>query len=226
MSFKQPPKPPAKKVTKLKSKNQRTLSQRTWLLRQLNDPYVQASRTQGYRSRAAYKLIELNDKYKFIKKGMSVVDLGAAPGGWSQIAADIVGEEGKVLGIDLLPIDSLAGCVFVQGDFLDESMQMVLKNHLGTTKVDIVLSDMAAATTGHTSTDHIRIILLVEAAFHFALDHLEVGGCFVAKVFQGGTEGSLLTLMKTRFGKVIHAKPPASRSESKEIYVIATGFKG
>ncbi len=226
MSSKKPPKSPTGKITKLKSRAERTQSQRSWLLRQLNDPYVKSAKTEGYRSRAAYKLKELNEKYRFLKKDMLVIDLGAAPGGWSQIAADIVGEKGKVLGIDLSPIDALPNVTFIQGDFLDVNVQESLKGYIGADKVDVILSDMAALTTGHANTDHLRIILLVETAFAFSLNHLKVGGVFVAKVFQGGTEGSLLNEMKLRFYKVFHAKPNASRSDSKEIYVIATGFKG
>ncbi len=227
MSSKKTPKSPSKRVTKLDSKKAgRTLSQRTWLLRQLNDPYVQSARTQGYRSRAAYKLIELNEKYHFIKKNMIVMDLGAAPGGWSQVAANIIGDTGKVIGIDLIEMDALPGVTFIQGDFLDPQMQDKLQEHIGDSKVDVALSDMAAATTGHVPTDHLRIIVLVETAFAFSLNHLKIGGTFVAKVFQGGTEGALLKEMKQRFSKVFHAKPNASRAESKEIYVIAMGFKG
>jgi 23S rRNA (uridine2552-2'-O)-methyltransferase len=226
MSSKIPPKNPNGKVTKLKSKSGRTLSQRSWLLRQLNDPYVKSAKVQGYRSRAAYKLKELNDKYHFLKKSMSIIDLGAAPGGWSQIAADLVGEKGKVLAIDLNPMDELPNVIFVQGDFLDARMQDILQEKMGSDKVDVILSDMAAVTTGHANTDHLRIIVLVETAFAFSLNHLKIGGTFVAKVFQGGTEGSLLGELKLRFQKVFHAKPNASRADSKEIYVIAMGFKG
>jgi len=210
---------------RVKTANKRSLSSQKWLERQLNDPYVARAKREGYRSRAAFKLIEIDDKYKILKPGQRIVDLGAAPGGWSQIAAKKVGPKGKVVGIDLLPIDPMAGVEFIQLDFLDESAPAKLIEMLGG-PADVVMSDMAANTTGHKKTDHLRIIGLAEAAIYFAREILAPGGAFVAKVFQGGTENQLLADLKRDFAVVRHVKPAASRADSAELYVLATGFRG
>jgi len=214
--------PPRREAVRLKHARRLAPSSQRWLARQLNDPYVQAAKTQGYRSRAAFKLIELDEKYKLITKGALVVDLGAAPGGWSQIA--LARGAAKVVGIDLLPIIPVAGAEFIEGDFMDEGMEARLIALLGA-KADLVLSDMAPNTTGHVATDHIRIMALAEAALAFAAEILQPGGAFVAKLFQGGAERDMLNLLKLRFRSVRHAKPPASRKDSKEMYVVATGFR-
>ncbi len=221
-------KPPPRSVnSRLKTAKGRKISSTLWLQRQLNDPYVQRAKAEGYRSRAAYKLIELNEKFHFLKPGMKVVDLGAAPGGWSQVAAEIVnnGQKGLVVGVDLLPIEPLADVVLFQGDFTHAEIVERLKNEAGG-KVDVVLSDMAPNTTGHTKTDHIRIVALSEEAYLFACEVLNEGGVFISKVFQGGTEGQLLNDIKRHFHTVKHAKPKASRSGSAELYLVAIGFKG
>jgi 23S rRNA (uridine2552-2'-O)-methyltransferase len=210
---------------RVKTANKRSLSSQKWLERQLNDPYVARAKREGYRSRAAFKLLEIDEKYKILKPGQKIVDLGAAPGGWSQIAAKVVGPKGKVVGIDLLPIDPMAGVEFIQLDFLDESAPGKLIEMLGG-PADIVMSDMAANTTGHKKTDHLRIIGLAEAAIYFAREILAPGGAFVAKVFQGGTENQLLADLKRDFAVVRHVKPAASRADSAELYVLATGFRG
>ena len=194
-----------------------------WLHRQLNDPYVAKAKAEGYRSRAAYKLIELNEKYGFLKKGSRVVDLGAAPGGWCQVA--VKEGAGKVVGIDYLGVDTVAGAEILELDFLDDDAPERLRTLLNG-EADVVLSDMAAPTTGHKSTDHLRIVALAEAALDFAIDVLAPGGTFVSKVFAGGAEGELLKLLKQNFETVKHAKPKASRSDSSEKYVVAMGFKG
>ncbi|MBO1903813.1 RlmE family RNA methyltransferase [Microvirga sp. 3-52] len=210
---------------RVKTANKRSLSSQKWLERQLNDPYVARAKREGYRSRAAFKLLEIDEKYKILKPGQKIVDLGAAPGGWSQIAAKVVGPKGKVVGIDLLPIDPMAGVEFIQLDFLDESAPGKLIEMLGG-PADVVMSDMAANTTGHKKTDHLRIIGLAEAAIYFAREILAPGGAFVAKVFQGGTENQLLADLKRDFAVVRHVKPAASRADSAELYVLATGFRG
>ena len=202
----------------------RTLSQQKWLERQLNDPYVGRAKREGYRSRAAYKLAEIDDKHRLIKSGARVVDLGAAPGGWSQVARKRVGEGGRVVAIDILPIEDIPGVEFAQIDFLDASAPDQLKAMLGG-PADVVLSDMAANATGHRPTDHLKIMALIEAAAEFASEVLKPGGAFLAKVIQGGTEGALLTGLKRDFASVKHVKPAASRSESAELYVLATGFR-
>lgn len=199
-----------------------------WLERQLNDPYVTASKRAGYRSRAAFKLIEIDDKYRFLKPGQCVVDLGAAPGGWSQVAAlrvKSVEGRGQVVGIDYLPVDPIPGVTLLQLDFLDDGAPDQLKALLRDGGADVVLSDMAAPTTGHTSTDHLRIMALAEAAAAFAAEILSPGGIFLAKVFQGGTERDLLDMLKRDFATVRHVKPKASRADSAELYVLATGFR-
>lgn len=200
----------------------RSAASQRWLARQLNDPYVAAARQQGWRSRAAFKLIELDDRFKLIRRGAKVVDLGVAPGGWSQVA---VQRGARVVAVDLLAVDPIAGAVVLQGDFTDEAVQARLLAELGG-KADLVLSDMAPNTTGHTATDHLRIVALAEEALEFALDALGEGGAFVAKVFQGGAERAMLERLKRHFGTVRHAKPPASRKESSELYVVAMGFRG
>jgi 23S rRNA (uridine2552-2'-O)-methyltransferase len=213
---------------RLKTARKRTLSSQKWLERQLNDPYVARAKKEGYRSRAAYKLLEIDDKYRLLKPGQRVVDLGAAPGGWSQIAAARVGSangKGRVVGIDLLPIEAMTGVDFIELDFLDESAPGRLVEMLGG-PADVVMSDMAANTTGHKKTDHLRIMGLAEAAIYFAREILAPGGTFVAKVFQGGTENQLLADLKRDFAVVRHVKPAASRSDSSELYVLATGFRG
>jgi 23S rRNA (uridine2552-2'-O)-methyltransferase len=205
----------------------RTLAQRLWLERQLNDPYVARAKREGYRSRAAYKLIEIDDKHRFLKPGASVIDLGAAPGGWSKVAAERVqaGERGRVVAIDLLAMDAVPNVDFVQLDFMDARAPGQLRDMLGS-RADVVLSDMAANTTGHRKTDHLRIVGLVEAAAEFAREVLAPGGTFLAKVLQGGTEGELLATLKRDFASVKHVKPAASRADSAELYVLATGFRG
>jgi 23S rRNA (uridine2552-2'-O)-methyltransferase len=213
---------------RLRTAKKRTASSQRWLERQLNDPYVARARREGYRSRAAYKLLEIDDKFNLLKPGQRVVDLGAAPGGWSQIAARRVGSQdgrGRVVGIDLLPIDPMPGVEFVELDFLDESAPGRLTELLGG-PADVVMSDMAANTTGHKKTDHLRIMGLAEAAAQFAREILAPGGAFVAKVFQGGTENQLLADLKRDFATVRHVKPQASRADSSELYVLATGFRG
>ncbi len=213
---------------RVKTAKRRSLSSKLWLERQINDPYVARAKREGYRSRAAFKLIEIDDKHRFLKPGGRVVDLGAAPGGWSQIAAKRVGAtegRGKVIGIDLLEMEPVPGVDFMQLDFLDPSAPDILKEKLGGL-ADVVLSDMAANTTGHRKTDHLRIVALVEAAAEFAAEVLAEGGVFLAKVIQGGTENELLAMLKRSFTSVKHVKPQASRADSAELYVLATGFRG
>jgi 23S rRNA (uridine2552-2'-O)-methyltransferase len=200
-------------------------SSRWWLERQLNDPYVTRAKREGYRSRAAFKLAEIDDKHHLLKPGARVVDLGAAPGGWSQVAAKRVGVSGRVVAIDVVPIEPIGGVEFAQIDFLDSDAPDRLKALLGG-PADLVLSDMAANTTGHRQTDHLKIVALVEAAAEFARDVLKPGGAFLAKVIQGGTEGSLLAALKRDFASVKHIKPAASRADSAELYVVARGFRG
>lgn len=213
---------------KVKKGGNRTPSQRAWLERQLNDPYVARAKRDGYRSRAAYKLIEIDDKYRLLKPGGRIVDLGAAPGGWAQVAAAKVGcasGHGKVVGIDLLPIDPLPGVDFTVLDFMEPEAPDLLRAMLGG-EADLVMSDMAANATGHKKTDHLKIMGLAEAAAEFAREVLAPGGAFLAKVLQGGTEGTLLADLKRDFATVRHLKPAASRPDSAELYVLATGFRG
>ena len=213
---------------RLKKARSMTPSSQKWLQRQLNDPYVARAKREGWRSRAAFKLLEIDDKVKLLKPGGRVVDLGAAPGGWSQVASQRVKAEegkGKVIAIDLLEIDPVPGVDFAQMDFLTDDAPDRLKAMLGG-EADVVLSDMAANTTGHKATDHLRIVGLVELAIDFARQVLAPGGSFVAKVFQGGTEGTLLAELKRDFATVRHVKPQASRADSSELYVVATGFRG
>ena len=212
----------------VKTGGKRKLSSKLWLERQLNDPYVAQARREGLRSRAAYKLIEIDDKYHFLKPGMSVVDLGAAPGGWSQIAAKRVGaadRRGKVVAIDLLEMPEIPGVSFAQLDFLKEDAPDRLLKMIGG-RADVVLSDMAANTTGHRKTDQLRILGLVEGAAAFASDVLNPGGTFVAKVFQSGADAELLAQLKRDFASVRHVKPASSRQDSSERYVLAMGFRG
>ncbi len=214
--------------TRVKTARKRSLSSTLWLQRQLNDPYVAQAKRDGYRSRAAYKLLEIDARYRFLKPSQRIVDLGAAPGGWSQVAAQRVGVEqgrGKVVGIDLLPVVALAGVDFAVLDFLQPDAPDRLKAMLGG-PADVVLSDMAANTTGHKKTDHLRIIGLTELAVDFAGEVLSQGGVFLSKVFQGGTEGDLLKRLKADFAAVHHVKPNASRAGSAELYVLAMGFRG
>jgi 23S rRNA (uridine2552-2'-O)-methyltransferase len=209
-------------TVRVKKTKNRTPASRAWLERQLNDPYVVAAQAQGYRSRAAFKLIELADKFKLLRKGARVLDLGAAPGGWTQVAVQRGAH--SVLALDLLPIDPIAGATILQGDFNDPAMPEILTAALGG-KADLVMSDMAPNTTGHTATDHLRIMGLAELALDFAMEVLAEGGTFVAKLFQGGSEGTMLNTLKRHFASVKHAKPPASRKGSSELYVVATGFR-
>lgn len=214
---------------RVKTARKRTTSSQRWLERQLNDPYVVASKRDGFRSRAAYKLREIDDKERLLKPGQRVIDLGAAPGGWSQIAADRVKSlegRGQVIAIDYLGVEPIPGVVILEEDFTGDEAEQHLKGLLRDGKADIVLSDMAAPTVGHTGTDHLRIMGLAEAAAHFACDVLTPGGVFLCKVFQGGTERALLDVLKRNFRTVKHVKPPASRSDSAELYVLATGFRG
>ena len=207
----------------LRNARKHSTASQAWLRRQLNDPYVAAARAQGWRSRAAFKLIELDEKFGLLRPGLRVLDLGAAPGGWSQVA--VRRGAGPIIGLDLLPIDAIAGATMLQGDFTDPATPARLIEALGG-PADLVLSDMAPNTTGHTATDHIRIIALAELAFAVAETMLVADGAFVAKVFQGGSERGLLDALKRGFRTVRHAKPKASRKESSELYVVATGFRG
>lgn len=206
---------------KVKKDRGRTASSRAWLKRQLNDPYVAAAKAKGYRSRAAFKLLELDEKFHLLKKGIKVLDLGAAPGGWSQVAA---ARGATVVAADVLDIEPLAGVTFFQADLTDPDVPAMLKQALDG-PADLVLTDMAAPTTGHRATDHIRTTALVEIALEVAEDTLRPGGAFVGKVFQGGSSNQLLARLKQRFREVKHVKPPASRAESVELYVVALGFK-
>jgi 23S rRNA (uridine2552-2'-O)-methyltransferase len=213
---------------RVKTGKRRSLSSKLWLERQLNDPYVERARRDGFRSRAAYKLIEIDDKHRLLHAGGRVVDLGAAPGGWSQVAARRVraGDgSGRVVGIDVLEMPAIAGAEFLQLDFLDPSAPEHLKALLGG-PADVVLSDMAANATGHRKTDHLKIMALAEAAAEFAAEVLAPGGAFLCKVLQGGTEASLLARLKREFRAVRHVKPTASRADSAELYLLATGFRG
>ncbi|MQQ07157.1 23S rRNA methyltransferase [Epibacterium sp. SM1979] len=218
---------------KVKSARGRKLSSTRWLQRQLNDPYVRRAQQEGYRGRAAYKIMELDDKYRFLVPGARVVDLGCAPGGWSQVAVkriNALGEKsgksiGRIVGVDLQEVEPLAGAEFHQLDFMDDGADDKVKDWLGGT-ADVVMSDMAAASSGHKQTDHLRIISLCETAAYFAFDVLEDGGTFVAKVLAGGAEGELQKLLKLKFDKVMNVKPPSSRSDSSEKFVVAMGFRG
>jgi 23S rRNA (uridine2552-2'-O)-methyltransferase len=212
---------------RVKSGKGRSVSSKRWLQRQLNDPYVARAKREGFRSRAAFKLSEIDDKAKFLRKGARVVDLGAAPGGWSQLAAMRVGapEQGRVVAIDILPMDAVPGVEFHQLDFLDPGASGRLKAMLGG-PADVVMTDMAANATGHARTDHLKIMALVEAAADFAREVLAPGGTFLAKVLQGGTEASLLAMLKRDYKTVKHVKPRASRADSAVLYLLASGFRG
>ena len=219
--------------TRVKTARGRKLSSTRWLERQLNDPYVKRAKADGYRGRAAYKILELDDKYRFLTPGARVVDLGCAPGGWCQVAVDRVNAlgqkkgkaQGRVLGIDLQEVDPIPGAEIHQLDFMADGADERVKEWLGG-KADVVMSDMAAAASGHKQTDHLRIMALCEAAAHLAFDVLEEGGTFIAKVLAGGAEGDLQKLLKQKFTRVANVKPPASRADSSEKYVVATGFRG
>jgi len=212
---------------RVRSGKNRSLSSKLWLERQLNDPYVARAKREGMRSRAAYKLMEIDDKARLLKKGARVVDLGAAPGGWSQVAAKRVNapEQGRVIAIDILPMEPVPGVDFIKLDFLDHTAPGHLKAMMGG-PADVVLSDMAANATGHARTDHLKIMALVEAAAAFAREVLAPGGAFLAKVLQGGTETALLAELKRDYKTVKHVKPAASRADSAELYLFATGFRG
>ena len=219
---------------KVKSARGRTTSSTRWLQRQLNDPYVKRAQAEGYRGRAAFKIMELDDKYRFLVPGARVVDLGCAPGGWCQVAVkrcNVLNERGgkkavgTILGIDLQEMEPIAGCELYQLDFMDEGADDQVKEWLGG-KADVVMSDMAASSSGHKKTDHLKIMALCEAAAYFAFDVLDEGGTFVAKTLAGGAEGDLQKLLKQRFTKVANFKPPSSRADSSEKFVVATGFRG
>ncbi|HET8918855.1 MAG TPA: RlmE family RNA methyltransferase [Xanthobacteraceae bacterium] len=219
-------------MARLKDQKRRTASSRAWLTRQISDPYVARAKREGLRSRAAYKLAEIDERYKVLKPGARVVDLGAAPGGWSEIAAQRVGTSGRVVALDILDMKPVPGVEFLQLDFLDPSAPERLQAMLGSgggkgqATADVVLSDMAANATGHRQTDHLRIVALAEAAADFARQVLAPGGAFLCKVLQGGTEARLLAELKREFESVKHVKPPASRSDSAELYLLAKGFRG
>ncbi|HEX3708982.1 MAG TPA: RlmE family RNA methyltransferase [Pseudolabrys sp.] len=216
----------APRALKVRVKDARkSVSSRRWLARQLNDPYVARARREGFRSRSAFKLTEIDDKARFLRKGARVIDLGAAPGGWSQVAAKRIGEDGRIVAIDVLAMDGIPGVEFIQLDFLDSSAPDKLKTMLGA-RADVVLSDMAANATGHARTDHLKIMALVEAAAEFAREVLAPGGAFLAKVLQGGTEAALLAALKRDYKTVKHVKPAASRADSAELYLLASGFRG
>jgi len=212
-------------MARLKGGKRRTPSSRAWLERQINDPYVTRARREGFRSRAAFKLAEIDERFHLLRPGGRVVDLGAAPGGWSEVAARRVGAKGRVVALDILELKPIAGVEFLKLDFLDASAPERLKAMLGG-KADVVLSDMAANATGHRQTDHLRIMALAEAAAYFAREVLAPGGSFLCKVLQGGTEAALLAELKKDFATVKHIKPPASRADSAELYLFATGFRG
>ncbi len=213
--------PPA---VRLRKSRRRKHSSTEWLQRQLNDPYVAAARRQGYRSRAAFKLIELDQRFHLLRPGRRLVDLGCAPGGWTQVAVERIGQRGRVVGVDLAETAPLAGAVLLRADLREPEAVLAIRDALGG-GADIVLSDMAPTATGHAATDHLRIVALAEAAFDIAEELLEPGAAFVAKVFQGGTESALLARLKRSFTELRHAKPPASRAESAETYVVAKGFR-
>ncbi len=209
---------------KVKTAKFRKTSSTLWLQRQLNDPYVQAAKEEGYRSRAAYKLLQIQEKYKLLHQGDFVIDLGCAPGGWTQVLVQICGFN-RVVGLDILPTDPIAGAHIIQADCLAEETWDLLKIAKGDNKVKMVLSDMAAPTIGHPQTDQLRTLALAEMAYEFSLDHLCEGGHFISKIFQGGAGGDLLTNLKQKFHKVHHVKPDASRKGSPEAYIVAQGFK-
>jgi 23S rRNA (uridine2552-2'-O)-methyltransferase len=235
MSPRKPSIPGARRdlAVRVKTAKQRKPSSTAWLARQLNDPYVAEAKRLGYRSRAAFKLLELDERFHLLKKGARIVDLGAAPGGWSQVAAAKIGPpqgkegagKGALVALDILAMEAIPGATVLHLDFLDPAAPAAITAALGG-RADLVLSDMAAPTTGHAQTDHLRIVALAEAAYDFARQVLAPGGAVVAKVFQGGAEGDLLAALKRDFTSLKHAKPPASRAESAEVYVVAQGFRG
>jgi 23S rRNA (uridine2552-2'-O)-methyltransferase len=212
-------------TVRVKRARRRKPSSTEWLTRQLNDPYVVEAKRQGYRSRAAFKLQQLDERFHLLRRGARIVDLGCAPGGWSQVAVERVGPQGVVVGADLSETDSLPGATLIRGDFRDEAVIAQIREALGG-PADVVLSDMAAPATGHAATDHLRVVALAEEALALAQTLLKPGGAFVAKVFQGGAAGDLLTALKKSFAELRHAKPAASRAESAETYVVAKGFRG
>jgi 23S rRNA (uridine2552-2'-O)-methyltransferase len=212
-------------AVRVKRARRRKPSSTEWLSRQLNDPYVAEAKRLGYRSRAAFKLLQLDQRFHLLAMGRRVVDLGCAPGGWTQVAAMRVGPRGRVVGVDLNPTEAVGGAMLLAHDFRDPATADEIRSALGG-PADLVLSDMAAPATGHAATDHLRIVALAEDAFAFAATILKPGGAFVAKVFQGGAEGALLAALKRAFAEVRHAKPAASRAESAETYVVAKGFRG
>ncbi|HTV90000.1 MAG TPA: RlmE family RNA methyltransferase [Stellaceae bacterium] len=211
---------------RVRTARRRSPSSTEWLQRQLNDPYVAEAQRRGYRSRAAFKLIQLDARFHLLAAGRIVVDLGCAPGGWTQVAAERVGPRGKIVGIDLDAMHPVPGATILQGDFRDPAVAAQIRAALGGHPADLVLSDMAAPATGHAATDHLRIVGLAEDAFALAETLLRPGGAFIAKVFQGGAEGQLLTALKRAFAELRHAKPAASRTESAETYVVARGYRG
>jgi 23S rRNA (uridine2552-2'-O)-methyltransferase len=211
-------------TVRVRKTRRRKPSSTEWLTRQLNDPYVAEAHRLGYRSRAAFKLEQLDARFHLLSRGLRIVDLGCAPGGWSQVAVERVGPAGKIVGVDLSPTDSLPGAILLHGDFRDEATVAAIRAALGG-PADLVLSDMAAPATGHAATDHLRVVALAEDAFALAATLLRPGGAFVAKVFQGGAEGALLAALKKSFAEIRHAKPAASRAESAETYVVAKGFR-
>lgn len=210
---------------RVKTAKRRSISSTRWLERQLNDPYVAEARKRGYRSRAAFKLVQLDDRFHFLKSGARIVDLGCAPGGWIQVVVERCGRSARIVGIDLQEVEPVTGAKLLVGDFLDEDAPERLKTALDGA-ADVVLSDMAAHATGHAKTDHLKVMALVEAAHLFAREVLAPGGTFVAKVLQGGTERELLAELKRDFAKVAHVKPAASRADSAEMYLVAIGFRG
>lgn len=230
MTEKKPPRNPRRmqKTVRVKTRKKRSVSSARWLERQLNDPYVAEAKAQGFHSRAAFKIDQMNNDLKLFRRGMKVIDLGAAPGGWTQVACEIVepgASGGKVVAIDYLDMKPVAEAVFIKMDFMDNDAPEKLKEAIGGS-AHVVLSDMAPPTTGHRETDHLRIMDLAEAAYDFAKEVLLPGGSFVCKVFQGGSSKDLLNKLKKDFAKVKHVKPPASRSDSSEMYVVGLGFRG
>jgi 23S rRNA (uridine2552-2'-O)-methyltransferase len=223
-----PPTNPSGRTDKQKLKKPRDFkpSSQRWLQRQLDDPYVLAAQEAGYRSRAAFKLLQLDEKYRLLKPAMRIVDLGAAPGGWVQVALQKVGPKGRVVGIDILPIDPIPGATLIESDFTEDAAIDLLLQATGGEKLDVVLSDIAAGTTGHARTDHIRIMALAELALDFAINNLKPNGAFVCKLFLGGAEKTFMDLLKRNFKTVKNAKPAASRADSRESYIVAQGFKG
>lgn len=215
-------------TVRVKTAKGRKLASTRWLQRQLNDPYVEEAKRQGYRSRAAFKLMEIDDRFRLLKPGGVVIDLGAAPGGWCQVAAAQVkaaDRNGKVIAADLTDIEPVPGVTFLQVDVTDPDAGEMIRDALGGARADVVLSDMAASSTGHRQTDHLRVVALAEAALDIAEDVLKPGGAYLAKVLQGGASGDLLTRLRQNFAKVAHVKPKASRQDSSEVYVLATGFR-